>query len=400
MESFLNRYRSITVLLLVILAQLVLVAVQVKNDQDVRMIRVWTVSAVTPVARIVEALRGGSSGLIRNYILLHDAHQENRRLQAEVDRLKLDSIYLKNEIGLADRAKALAVFQSHTPSKTVAATVIGIGAGTNSKMVFVDRGTVSGVERGMAVVTPDGIVGKVITAYPTASAVLLITDPDFAAGVVSQKGQWRGTLKGQGTPICRVDYVPFEEKVEPGEWLYTSGDDRIFPRGFPVGIVKAVHSAQPFKEVLVDPSGTTRGLEDVLILVEGVHQPIPDAPPANQPVFIGTPPPAGAVKPPDNPASGPSAAPAGTEADRLRTQYKDIGDAQGHKFGEGTPGSKPPDFNLKLPGPVGTSVAGPAAGGAPAAGAPAASAGRGRGQAPAVPPASKPAVPPGGASHP
>ena len=397
MESFLNRYRSITVLLLVILAQLVLVAVQVKNDQDVRMIRVWTVSAVTPVARIVEALRGGSSGLIRNYILLHDAHEENRRLQAEVDRLKLDSIYLKNEIGLADRAKALAVVQSHTPSKTVAATVIGIGAGTNSKMVFVDRGTVSGVERGMAVVTPDGIVGKVITAYPTASAVLLITDPDFAAGVVSQKGQWRGTLRGQGTPICRVDYVPFEEKVEPGEWLYTSGDDRIFPRGFPVGIVKAVHSAQPFKEVLVDPSGTTRGLEDVLILVEGVHQPIPDAPPANQPVFIGTPPPAGAVKPPDNPASGPPAAPAGTEADRLRTQYKDIGDAQGHKFGEGIPGSKPPDFNLKLPGPVGTPVAGPAAGGAPAAGAPAASAGRG--QAPAVP-ASKSAVPPGGASHP
>ena len=386
MESFLNRYRSITVLLLVILAQLVLVAVQVKNDQDVRMIRVWTVSAVTPVARIVEALRGGSSGLIRNYILLHDAHEENRRLQAEVDRLKLDSIYLKNEIGLADRAKALAVFQSHTPSKTVAATVIGIGAGTNSKMVFVDRGTVSGVERGMAVVTPDGIVGKVITAYPTASAVLLITDPDFAAGVVSQKGQWRGTLRGQGTPICRVDYVPFEEKVEPGEWLYTSGDDRIFPRGFPVGIVKAVHSAQPFKEVLVDPSGTTRGLEDVLILVEGVHQPIPDAPPVNQSVFIGTPPPAGAVKPPDNPASGPPAAPAGTEADRLRTQYKDIGDAQGHKFGEGTPGSKPPDFNLKLPGPVGTPVAGQAAGPT--------------GQAPAAPPASKPAVPPGGASHP
>ena len=104
MESFLNRYRSITILLLVILVQLVLVAVQVKNDQDVRMIRVWTVTAVTPVARIVEALRGGSSGLIRNYLLLHDAHEENRRLQAEVGRLKLDNIYLKNEIGMADRA--------------------------------------------------------------------------------------------------------------------------------------------------------------------------------------------------------------------------------------------------------------------------------------------------------
>src|ERR1035441_692409 len=101
-------------------------------------------------------------------------------------------------------------------------------------------GTVSGVQRGMAVVTPDVIVGKVIPAYPTASQVLLITDPDFAAGVVTQKGQVHGTLKGQGTPQCKVDYVAFEEKVEPGEWVYTSGDDRIFPRGFRVGIVKAV----------------------------------------------------------------------------------------------------------------------------------------------------------------
>ena len=123
MESFLNRYRSITILLLMILAQLVLVAFQVKNDRDVPMIRVWTVTAVTPVARIVEALRGGSSGLIRNYVLLHDAHDQNLRLQAEVDRLKLDNNYLKNELNTADRAKALAVFQSHTPSRTVAATV-------------------------------------------------------------------------------------------------------------------------------------------------------------------------------------------------------------------------------------------------------------------------------------
>jgi rod shape-determining protein MreC len=373
MDSFLNRYRSITVLLLAILAQLVLVAFQVKNDRDVRMIRIWTVTAVTPVARIVEALRGGGSGLIRNYVLLRDADAENRRLQAEVDRLKLENNFLKNELNMADRAKALAVFQSHTPSRTVAATVIGTGAGTNSKMVLVDRGTVSGVERGMAVVTPDGIVGKVITAYPTASAVLLITDPDFAAGVISQKGQVRGTLKGQGTPVCRVDYVPFEEKVEPGEWLYTSGDDRIFPRGFPVGVVKVVRSAQPFKEILVDPSGMERGIQDVLILVEGVHQAIPDTPPANQPVFIGAPPPADTVKLPDNPGNSPSGAPAGTEADKLRTQYKDIGEAQGHKFGEGTPGSKPPDFNLKLPGPLG---------------------------APAAPPPSKPAVPPGGAPRP
>jgi rod shape-determining protein MreC len=342
METFLNRHRNITVLMLVILAQLVLLAVQVKNDQDVRMIRIWTVTAVTPVARVVEWLRGGSTGFLHDYIVLHDTHQENQRLQAELDRLKLENNFLKNELNTADRAKALAVFQSHTPSKTLAASVIGTGAGTNSKVVFVDRGSVSGVQRGMAVVTPDGIVGKVISAYPTASEVLLITDPDFAAGVVSQKTQSHGTLKGQGTPMCKVDYVPFEDKLQVGEWFYTSGDDRIFPRGFPVGIVKAVHSGQPFQEIYVQPSGLQRGLQDVLILVEGVHQAVPDEPVANQPVYIAPAPPAAAQVSSAPPATG-------TEADKLRTQYKAIGDAQGHKFGEGLPGAKPADFNLKVP---------------------------------------------------
>src|SRR6516165_7782048 len=120
----------------------------------------------------------------------------------------------------------------------LAAKIIGVGAGLNSNIRLVDRGTINGVQRGMGVVTPDGIVGKVGAAYPPASHVQLITDPDFAAGVVT-KGA-RGTLKGQGTPQCRMDYVPFEDKIDVGAWVYTSGDDRIFPRGFVVGQVKSV----------------------------------------------------------------------------------------------------------------------------------------------------------------
>ncbi len=343
MESLLNRYRNITVLLLVIFAQLVLLAVQVKNDQDVRIIRVWTVSAVTPVARVAEWLRGGSIGFVRNYITLHNADADNRRLEKEVGRLKMDNIFLRNELATADRARALQVFQSQIQSRTLAANVIGIGAGSNSKVVFVNRGSAEGVMRGMAVVTPDGIVGKVIAAYPTASEVQLVTDADFAAGVISQKTQVRGTLKGQGTPLCKVDYIPYEDKLEIGETFYTSGDDRVFPRGFPVGVVKSVKQATPFKEVLVDPAGLQHGLEDVLIIVNGVHQDIPEVPPANQPVYIGTPPP--------NPGEQPTttqAAPAGTEADKLRNLYKAVGESENYTFGDSGVGARPPDFT-KLP---------------------------------------------------
>ena len=348
MESFLNRYRNITVLLLVLLAQLVLLSVQVKNDQDVRFIRVWTVTAVTPLAKLVDTLRGGGSGFVRNYIRLHDADADNRRLQSEVDRLKLENIFLKNQLNTADRAQALQLFQARTPSKTLAARVLSRGLGAGS-MVYIDRGSVAGVMRGMAVVTPDGILGKVVAAYPMSSQVLLITDPDFVAGVVSTQGRAHGNLKGQGGALCKVDYVPFEDKVDPGDWFWASGDDRIFPSGFPVGVVKSVRPGQPFKEILLDPSGLWRGLEDVLIILDPVHQNIPDTPPSNQPVWVGSPPPGGTSSVPGNATpTVPGTQPAmpGTEADKLRDVYKGAGESQGHTFGEP---DKLPDYT-KLQG--------------------------------------------------
>ncbi len=383
MESFLNRYRNITVLLLVIMAQLVLLAVDAKV-QGVPLIRVWAVTAVTPMARLLEGVRSGSSGFLHNYVLLKDTNDENRRLKADLDRLKMENIALRNDLNTADRAKALQLFQAHTASKTLAATVIGTGTGANSRVVFVDRGSTAGVMRGMAVVTPDGIVGKVVAAYPVASQVLLITDPDFAAGVTGQKNGAHGTLKGQGTPQCKVDYIPFEDRIEAGEMLYTSGDDRVFPRGFPVGVVKSVRDAQPFKEVMVEPSGLQHGLQDVLILIEGVHQAIPDVAPGLQPIYLAPPPPAGG-KPAE--AQSPAAS-LGTEADRLRGQYQALGAAENHTYGQNPAGARPPDFTRlgAQPAPSTPPVSAPA----PAAAKP-----------PGPPPGEtpKPVGPPGGGQN-
>src|ERR1035441_2260021 len=102
----------------------------------------------------MEGLRGGGISFVHNYITLHDSDAQNRRLQAEVDRLKLENVFLTNELNTADRAKALQLFQQHTPSKTLAASVFSMGIGSR-KVVYVDRGSVSGVMREMAVGIPE-----------------------------------------------------------------------------------------------------------------------------------------------------------------------------------------------------------------------------------------------------
>jgi len=345
MDFFLSRYRHLTVLLIVITAQLLLIAYQVKTNKDIPLIRVWAVTAVTPVEQGLELVRRYTWGFVEDYFVLLGVRGQNERLRRENGQLKIENNYLKAELSTADRARALSVFQTRSPSRTVAARVIGNGTGANSKVVFVDRGSTSGVESGMAVVTPDGIVGKVVDAYPTASLVMLITDPTFAAGVVSQKNRVHGTLKGQGHAECLVDYVQNEEHVDIGEWFYTSGDDRIFPKGFPVGQVTAAPNGKTFKEFYVSPSGMQGGAEEVLIVLQGVHQEVPGGEVASPAYTILAPPTESAAQTPEG-ALQPGALV--TDADRLRTIYKDAGIEQKHTYGEGVPGSKPPDFT-KIP---------------------------------------------------
>ena len=345
MELLLNRYRNLTVLVVAILAQLVLLAYQVKSNQEVRLIRVWAVSAVTPLARALEAGRGSLSGFFKDYFVLLDVREENQRMKKELDRIHLENQYLRTQLSTADRARSLAIFQAQSPTKTLAAHIIGNTTDSGAKAVFIDRGSNSGVQKEMAVITPDGIVGKVTDVYPIASLVLLITDPTFAAGVISEKNRVHGTLKGQGYGTVMVDHVQNEENVEPGEWFYTSGDDRIFPKGLPAGQATVVRPGKTQKEIYVTPSGFTNGLEDVLIVLNPMYAPSPTAPASNQPVQLLPPPPAEEGGP--DAANAPAAKGLSTDADRRLEYYRKIGEAQKHVYGERGRGA--PNYNADVP---------------------------------------------------
>jgi rod shape-determining protein MreC len=336
MEALLSRFRNLTVLVIVIVAQLMLLAWQIKTSQDVRLIRVWAVTTVTPVAGIVEAVRRNTIGFLEDYFILLDVREQNRKLRDDNSRLKLENIYYRNELSTADRARALAAFQLRTPSKTVASRVTGNSTVSTARAVFIDRGSTSGIEKGMAVVTPDGIVGKVIAVYPLASQVLLVTDPTFSVGVESQKSHVHGALNCKSGSQCTVDYIQNEEKVDPGEWFYTSGEDRVFPKGFPVGTVASVRAGQLMKDVHLNLSGAPGGVEEVLVVLEGVHQEIPD-------VVTGS----GLTRmlppPPNEGPQDQQAVKMQTEADKIKQKYQELGQQENHVYGGYL--SNMPNFN-------------------------------------------------------
>lgn len=341
MEVLLSRYRNLTVLLVVVLAQLIGVAYQVRTSSDQRLIRIWAVTAVTPMAGIVEDIRHNTIGFLQDYFILLDVREQNRKLKADNDKLRMENVYFRNQLGTAANARALLAFQSRTPSRTVAARVIGNSTVASAKAVFIDRGSTSGILKGLAVVTPEGIVGKVTAVYPLVSQVLLVTDPTFKVGIESQKGHVHGVLDC-GTGKCNVEQVQNEDKVDVGEWFFTSGEDRIFPKGFPVGTVVSAQPGQGMKDLKLNLSGSPGGSEEVLVVLEGAHQPIPTAPVIQEASASML-----AAPPPDNSNDGATAAKPQTEADKIRERYDALGKQQNHVFGGY--GSNLPDFNPKAP---------------------------------------------------
>lgn len=248
--------------------QVLLLAVQIHRDSQGRLIRVWTVGAVTPFERAGATGIGGIRGAWRHYFALQNTSRENERLRHENDTLKLQLNQLQSKAAEADRLATLLTFrQAHQSIAMVAARVIGTSADTASQTVYLDRGERDGIRRNMGVITPDGVVGKVIESYRDTSQVLLLTDKDSGVGAMLLESRIQSPVGGAGEPLLSMKYVANDDVVNVGDRVVTSGMDRIFPRDLPVGTVTQIKPGNPFKQIRLRPAANLERLEEVIVLL-------------------------------------------------------------------------------------------------------------------------------------
>jgi rod shape-determining protein MreC len=263
-----SRHRSLVLLAGVILLQVVLLAVQIKRDSQGRLLRVWTVGAVSPFQRAGARGIGDIRGTWNHYFALQNTSRDNEQLRRENDALKLQVNQLQSKAAEADRLAALLNFrQSQHNVPMLAARVIGTSADTASQTVYLDRGERDGIRRNMGVITPDGVVGKVVESYRDTAQVLLLTDRESGVGAMLSDSRIQSPVGGTGEPLLAMKYIPTDETVNVGEHVVTSGMDRIFPRDLPVGVVTEIKTGRPFQQVRVRPAANLQRLEEVIVLL-------------------------------------------------------------------------------------------------------------------------------------
>jgi rod shape-determining protein MreC len=281
MDSFFTRYRNLVVLAAVLVVQIMGLAIQVRrfggghNSLDVRdgsgvrLIRLWAEAVVSPFERGIHGTGSGTSWLWNNYADLRNVRQQNQQLQQTVDRLRLEQAALLEDAKQGQRLQALLNFQQKYIYSTLAAQVIGSSGSELSHVFYIDKGEDYKLMPDMAVITGDGIVGKVRDVFPHTAQVLAINDQTSGAGVILATTRIRGILRGDPSGRLMVVGVLSDERIQSGESVATAGGDLIFPRGLPVGVVDKVirdplHDG--FIDIMVKPAAHLDRLDEVMVV--------------------------------------------------------------------------------------------------------------------------------------
>jgi len=273
MENLISRYRNLTILAVLLFGQVLGLAIQVKRSGEnapTRLIRIWAVDAVTPLEKGILAFQNGTHNIWHNYFYLRGVRQENRDLKEKIQELEIERVRLNEDAEQAHRLQALFSFKEQFIAKTVAAQVIGSSGSEQSRSIYIDKGSKDGIKPDMAVITADGVVGKVLRGVQNhVASVLLIDDQTSGVGAILEKSRLQGVLRGTPAGEVVLERVMTDESVEPGEKVLTSGGDRIFPKGLPVGTVTKVSPGQElFLNIRVKPAADLGRLEEVLVITE------------------------------------------------------------------------------------------------------------------------------------
>ncbi len=249
-----------------------LVAISRQVDVDgISLFESTVLSFFSPVQNALSSVSDGVVGAWSSFVDLRQVGQENELLKS---RLQVAEMQLLSQRAAVEENARLRVFldlKPRLPMATILADVVARNASPWFKTISIDKGSANGVFQGATVLSPSGVLGRVITVSPNSASVQLLVDRDSGAAVLTEKGRVDGIVSGfqddaDGSPLLLMKYVPSLAAVTPGEVVVTSGLDQLFEKGLVVGtVLRVVEPVGLFKDVWVRPSASPAFAEQVFV---------------------------------------------------------------------------------------------------------------------------------------
>ena len=246
--------------LLIVLAICFLI-VSTVSPQSLGGLRVTAADAAAPLLNVVSAPIQKAAVFVRDVTGLAAIQAENARLVEENIKLRewyQTALLLEAENKSLRELMNVKVDPQHT---YITARILTDSSATFAKSLLVSAGRTDGVKKGQAVISGDGLIGRVVEAGENTARVLLITDMNSRVPVIIEGSSQHAIFAGRNQQSGALLHLPPETKVKKDDRIITSGLGGVFPVGLPVGVVQ-----QTGDEVLVQPFADFNRLMNVRIV--------------------------------------------------------------------------------------------------------------------------------------
>ncbi|MCP9451465.1 MAG: rod shape-determining protein MreC [Nitrospira sp.] len=218
--------------------------------------------------RAMAGVKDGLADLWNGYVALRGVEAENRELRKEIEYLKGQNSQLREAAAATDRLAALLEFKQQAGIPTIAAQVIGRDTGNWYRAIILNKGEADGLRPDMGVITPAGVVGRIVKTTAATSVVLLVTDPNNAIAGVVQRTRDEGIVEGTASGLARLKYIPMLSDARPGDQVVTSGLVGGFPKGLAIGTITKIHKEDGglFLSAELTPAVEGEHIEEVLVI--------------------------------------------------------------------------------------------------------------------------------------
>ena len=223
----------------------------------------------TPVQSALARANRVTLNVWATYLDWKNVRAENRRLREENQRLRVESLQVSETTEENRRLRRLLALQEQMPLTTVSAEIIAREWGGWVRSLTVNRGRGDKVPRLAAVIAPDGLIGRVIEVRTGASVVQVLTDPASTVGAHAVRTRTVGIVEGDPRGTMRLKYMAREGSgIAVGDLIVTSGAGGVFPRGIPIGRVRAIddRGSALFHYAILSPAVDVLRVDEVLLL--------------------------------------------------------------------------------------------------------------------------------------